>query len=51
MSINEVKESIDSLDNWIEKNGWAGYDPYDVKGTKLFLFLQKNKELRYEEEL
>jgi len=29
------------LDNWIEKNGWAGYDPYDVKGTGLYLWLQK----------
>ena len=41
--MNEVKQAIDLLDNWIEKNGWAGYDPYDIRGTKLFLFLQKNK--------
>ena len=24
--------SVEKLDNWIEKNGWAGYDPYDIKG-------------------
>ena len=28
----EVKESIRKLDAWIEGNGWAGYDPYDIKG-------------------
>jgi len=27
------------LDQWIERNGWAGYDPYDIKGTPLFLYL------------
>jgi len=27
----EVKESIRKLDAWVEKNGWAGYDPYDIK--------------------
>lgn len=23
--------SINELDQWIEKNGWVGYDPYDIK--------------------
>ena len=41
--MNELRQSIDLLDNWIEQNSWAGYDPYDIKGTKLFLLLQKNK--------
>ena len=41
--MNEVGQSIDLLDKWIEQNGWAGYDPYDIKGTKLLLFLQKNR--------
>jgi len=27
----EVKESIRKLDARVEKNGWAGYDPYDIK--------------------
>jgi len=31
------------LDTWIERNGWAGYDPYDIRGTRLFITLQKNK--------
>lgn len=39
----KLKKSIDLLDNWLEQNGWAGYDPYDIRGTKLFLLLQKNK--------
>jgi len=28
----DIEDSILSLDNWIENNGWAGYDPYDIKG-------------------
>ncbi|MDD5681615.1 MAG: hypothetical protein PHI59_10310 [Candidatus Omnitrophica bacterium] len=31
-----IINSIDKLDKWIEKNGWAGYDPYDIKGHPLF---------------
>ncbi len=34
-------KSVHALDEWISKNGWAGYDPYDIKGTPLFLKLQK----------
>lgn len=41
--MKEVRQSLDLLDRWIERNGWAGYDPYDIKGTKLFLFLQRNR--------
>jgi len=41
--MQEIIKSIDLLDIWIDKNGWAGYDPYDIRGTKLFLFLQKNR--------
>ena len=41
--MNEVKKSINLITKWLDKNGWAGYDPYDIKGTKLFLLLQRNK--------
>ena len=41
--MKEVRQSLDLLDRWIERNGWAGYDPYDIKGTKFFLFLQRNR--------
>lgn len=27
--------------NWLDNNGYAGYDPYDVLGTRLFLYLQR----------
>lgn len=43
----EIEQSIDLLDKWIEKNGWAGYDPYDIRGTKLFLLLQRNKYINF----
>lgn len=36
-------KSLNKLDVWVEENGWDGYDPYDIRGTKIFLFLQRNK--------
>jgi len=38
-----INDALRRLDSWIEKNGWAGYDPYDIKGIKLFLLFEKNK--------
>lgn len=33
MEINpSILGSVKRLDLWIEKNGWAGWDPYDIKG-------------------
>ncbi len=31
----DIEDSILRLDNWIENNGWAGYDPYDIKELSL----------------
>ena len=28
----EVIDSIVRLDHWVDRNGWAGYDPFDVRG-------------------
>jgi len=36
-------ERLNKLNVWLEKNGWAGYDPYDIKGMKIFIYLQRNK--------
>ncbi len=35
---NLVKENIARLDNWIDRNGWAGYDPYDLKQNPLLSY-------------
>jgi len=32
-----VYKSIEQLDAWLSRNGWAGYDPYDLKGMPLFI--------------
>ena len=40
--IEKIEKSINLLDNWIEKNGWTGYDPYDIMGTKFFLRYQSS---------
>lgn len=39
--MERVWDSISRLDRWLEQNGWAGYDPYDIKGTPLFLYIQR----------
>jgi len=44
--IEDVIDSIERLDSWVERNGWAGYDPYDIKGQPLFVKLlsRQNKD-------
>lgn len=32
---NKIENSIHQLDNWIEQNGWSGFDPYDIKDQNL----------------
>lgn len=33
----EVYSSIERLDRWLRGQGWAGYDPYDLKGLPRFV--------------
>lgn len=35
--------SLSKLDTWLDQNGFAGYDPYDIRGTKIYLFLQRSR--------
>jgi len=32
----DIGRSIRRLDAWVAKNGWAGYDPYDIRACGLF---------------
>ena len=41
--MEKIKKSLFLLNNWFEKNGWRGYDPYDVWATKPFSLMQKNR--------
>ena len=36
---DKILHSIHHLDLWIENNGWAGYDPYDLRQYKLYQIL------------
>ncbi len=36
---NTVRQSLASLEAWIAANGWAGYDPYDIRGQEWFVRL------------
>lgn len=31
MSPEYISNSVEKLDNWIQNNGWEGFDPYDIK--------------------
>ncbi len=37
--MNLLDDSLTRLDRWLGSNGWAGYDPYDVRGSSLFTYL------------
>lgn len=46
-SYNDAYSSIEKLDEWIESNGWAGYDPYDIQcAFFLHKLSKKNKYIR-----
>lgn len=34
-----IENVINDLDVWITGNGWAGYDPYDIRGQDWFIYL------------
>jgi hypothetical protein len=36
-----ILQANEKLINWIENEGYSGYDPYDIKGTSLFLNLRR----------
>ena len=37
----QVSEGIKRFEGWLEKNGFASFDPYDVWGTKYGLFARR----------
>ncbi|HYX07993.1 MAG TPA: hypothetical protein VE912_14785 [Bacteroidales bacterium] len=43
----DVKKSLTRLTTWLEKNGWAGYDPYDIKGHKWIIPVIKKGNKSY----
>jgi hypothetical protein len=42
-SIEEIEHNINSSFAWLENNGWAGYDPYDIRSTSLYFCLNRNR--------
>lgn len=46
-----IEYSFKKLDQWIENNGWEGYDPYDIKEKKLLIHLQKNRYTAFATEI
>lgn len=41
-----LTESIESLDAWLTKNGWAGYDPYDLQCAFLLHKFSKRPKIK-----
>lgn len=33
----DIQSAIDQLNQWIATNGWAGWDPYDIKAKPRIL--------------
>jgi len=42
---NFILKAVQKLNGWVQKNGWSGYDPYDVKGTPLILNVIKSDSI------
>jgi hypothetical protein len=40
--MSQVDAALGSLEGWIDRNGWAGYDPYDVKSGRILRPLQRS---------
>ncbi len=38
-SRKSIWHSINLLDRWVERNGWKGFDPYDIKGHQFYFWL------------
>ncbi|MCB9207601.1 MAG: hypothetical protein H6611_09905 [Ignavibacteriales bacterium] len=36
-SFEKIQTSFSLLDNWLTKNGWTGYDPYDIKDVPFII--------------
>ncbi len=41
---DRVLNAILRLDNWVENNGYAGWDPYDIKGERFYVRLLRAKK-------
>ena len=41
LSNNNLFEVMDSMDEWLENNGWAGWDPYSIRELPLILYIGK----------
>ena len=40
-ALTVARDALACLDGWLSRNGITGYDPYDVRGTRLFLALTR----------
>ena len=38
-----IKKGLALLDSWVDRNGYEGYDPYDILSIKVFRIFQKNR--------
>ena len=41
-----ITQCIKRLDEWVQDNGWGGYDPYDVKGTPIIIDIARSKSIK-----
>lgn len=36
--------SVERLDGWLQENGWAGHDPFDIRGLPTFIRLHRRRD-------
>lgn len=39
VALNAARSALVDLEGWLLRNGWAGYDPYDIRGQDWFIQL------------
>lgn len=44
MSEGLLNKSLQKLLDWLDKNGWKGYDPYDIKAAKGIMAISRRAE-------
>lgn len=44
-ALHDMHRAVADLDGWLGRNGWAGYDPYDIRGHPLMLKLLKHDDV------
>jgi len=43
--VDQIRNYLNQLCNWLKKNGWAGWDPYDIYDNQIGMWIAKRENL------